>query len=259
MLVDPSLALRTTAPRADAVIVSHAHEDHIVGLPGYGLEVHAHVEDLAAVRSREVLLAGYGLPPGEAEAFDRSLSTEFEVGDVPGARGFADGHRFDLGDRTVTVVHLPGHTPGHCGLWIEPDGFLYIADIDLSSFGPFYGDVGASLDRFESSMRRCADIEARWYGTYHHKGVIDGPGEFRRRLGEYRGVIATRDARLLAFLTEPRTVEQIAEHRLVYRPHVDAPYVMAVERRTAQRHLARLEAAGGVEEIEPGRYRAASG
>ena len=108
-------------------------------------------------------------------------------------------------------------------------------------------------------MRRCADIEARWYGTYHHKGVIDGPGEFRRRLGEYRGVIATRDARLLAFLTEPRTVEQIAEHRLVYRPHVDAPYVMAVERRTAQRHLARLEAAGGVEEIEPGRYRAASG
>uniref|UniRef100_UPI0005277505 MBL fold metallo-hydrolase n=1 Tax=Streptomyces bikiniensis TaxID=1896 RepID=UPI0005277505 len=85
---------------------------------------------------------------------------------------------FDLGGRTVTVVHLPGHTPGHSGYLVEPDGFLYVADIDLTSFGPYYGDPGSSLPDFEASMRRCREIGARWYGTGHQKGVIEGAAAF---------------------------------------------------------------------------------
>jgi hypothetical protein len=42
-------------------------------------------------------------------------------------------------------------------------------------------------------------------------------------------MVEKRDAALLAFLDEPRTVEEIAEHRLVYRPHVEGPHVEPVE------------------------------
>ncbi|MFI7099405.1 hypothetical protein ACIBK8_08605 [Streptomyces sp. NPDC050161] len=103
-----------------------------------------------------------------------------------------------------------------------------MADIDLTSFGPYHGDVDSSLGEFEASMRRCREIDARWYGTSHQNGVIDGVAEFRRRLDAFTGVVEKRDAALLAFLGEPRTVAEIGEHRLVYRPYAEGPQVGAV-------------------------------
>jgi glyoxylase-like metal-dependent hydrolase (beta-lactamase superfamily II) len=258
LLVDPSRALGgpQELPGIDAVVVSHAHEDHVVGLGGFDRPVHVHEADLDQVRSTEALLAAYGLPPAAAAELQRSLSTEFRTAPRPDATGVADGHVFDLGDRRATVVHLPGHTAGHSGLLVEPDGFFYIADIDLTSFGPFYGDAGSDLEDFERSIRACAEVEARWYGTFHQKGVVEGAEEFRTRLAAYREVITRRDAALLAFLAEPRTVAEVAAHRLVYRPHVEGSHVATVEARTAEQHIARLVAAGTVEEVGAGTYRA---
>ncbi|MFF5713229.1 MBL fold metallo-hydrolase [Streptomyces sp. NPDC012756] len=256
LVVDPSLSLVTDPPPADAVLVSHAHEDHIAGLAGYDAPVRVHRADLDALRSRESMVAGLGLPPEAVPAVDRMLRDEFHVHGRPDAQGFDDGTVFDLGGRTVTVVHLPGHTAGHSGFLVEPDGFLFVADIDLTSFGPYYGDPGSSLDAFEASMRRCREIDARWYGTSHQKGVIEGAAEFRRRLDAFEEVVRKRDTALLGLLSEPRTVEDIVGHRLVYRPHVEAPHVEPVERRTAVRHLDRLTRAGLVTEVEAGRYRA---
>ncbi|MFF8375829.1 MBL fold metallo-hydrolase [Streptomyces sp. NPDC015661] len=256
LVIDPSLSLVGSAPHADTVLVSHAHEDHVAGLGGYDVPVHTHERDLAALRSREVMAAGYGLPPDATQQTETMLRDRFHVRDRPDATGFTDGTVFDLGGRTVTVVHLPGHTAGHCGFLIEPDGFLFVADIDLTSFGPFYGDLGSSLPDFEASMRRCREIGARWYGTAHQKGVIEGATEFGRRLDAFVGVVEKRDATLLAYLGEPRTVEEIAERGLVYRPHVEGPHVQPVERRTAAQHLNRLAGRGLVTEVEKGRFRA---
>uniref|UniRef100_A0AAU1TXR0 MBL fold metallo-hydrolase n=1 Tax=Streptomyces sp. NBC_00119 TaxID=2975659 RepID=A0AAU1TXR0_9ACTN len=256
LVVDPSLSLLEGAPPADLVLVSHAHEDHIAGLGSYEVPVHTHEGDLGALRSREALVAGIGLPPDEVDAVDKMMRDEFHVRGRPDAAGFEDGAVFDLGGRTVTVVHLPGHTAGHSGFLIEPDGFLFVGDIDLTSFGPYYGDAGSSLVDFEASMRRCREIDARWYGTSHQKGVIEGAEEFRRRLDDFAGVVARREAALLAFLGEPRSVEEIVEHRLVYRPHVEGPQVRPVERRTAVQHLDVLMSGGLVAEVDQGRFRA---
>ncbi|MDS1269083.1 MBL fold metallo-hydrolase [Lipingzhangella sp. LS1_29] len=259
LVVDPSLSLADGGPPADVVAVSHAHEDHIAGLRSYDVPVHVHERDLEALRSRETLIAGFGLPPEAAAEAETVLRDQFHVAGRPDALGFTDGAVFDLGGRTVTAVHLPGHTAGHSGFLIEPDGFFFIADIDLTSFGPYYGDVDSSLADFDASLHRCREIEARWYGTAHQKGVIDGPAEFRRRLDAYADVVQQRDATLLDFLREPRTLRQIAEHRLVYRAHVRGSHVELVEQRTATQHLERLRREGRITEVEQGLFRAVPG
>ncbi|MFW0785078.1 MBL fold metallo-hydrolase [Gordonia sp. CPCC 206044] len=241
LVIDPSTEVDHDPIGADGVMISHAHEDHIAGVKHFHAPIHTHTADVAAVRSLEVLIDGYGLSRDDRALVESEIGNQFDLPDgFPDAIGVDADHVFDLGDVTATVVHLPGHTAGHCGVLVEPTGFFYIADIDLTSFGPMYGDVGSSLDDYLTSIDRVREVDARWYGTFHQKGVIAGAGELRRRLDDYAAVIHRRDERLLALLDRPRTIADIVAHRLVYRPHVDLGFVDQVETRTAELHLRRL-------------------
>jgi glyoxylase-like metal-dependent hydrolase (beta-lactamase superfamily II) len=250
VLVDPSLEVhrRGGLPGAvDLVVVSHAHEDHLAGLHLFpDVPAVAHPAELAAIRDPDALVAGFGMDAPEAAVFRAQLQDTFHVTGHGPVRPVGDGDVIDLGGRTITVVHLPGHTAGHCGLLVEPDGFLFTADVDLTSFGPYYGDLSSSLEQFEASLTRLRDIDARWYGTSHQAGVLEGQREFRERLDRFAGVIERREEALLRLLGQPRTLDDVVAHRLVYRPHVRLPFVQAVERRTALLHLERLERNGRI-------------
>lgn len=260
LLIDPSRAMRADAARPDLLMISHAHEDHLAGVRHFDVPIHGHHLDVAAIRSPEVLLDGFGYPPDERDEFARTVLPMFGLVERPDAVAVDSGHRFDLGGGvSATVVHLPGHTAGHCGVLVEPDGFFFIADIDLTSFGPYYGDVGSSLAGFVASIEAVAEVEARWYGTFHQKGVIDGRDAVREKLAGYRGVIDRRRRRLLELLAEPSTIDDVVRERLVFRPHVEGPHVETVERRTARLHLDALLGSGEVVETEPGLFRVVPG
>jgi hypothetical protein len=85
--------------------------------------------------------------------------------------------------------------------------------------------------------------------------VIDGRAGFLEKLERFAAVIADREARLLAYLDEPRSEAQITEHRFVYRPQDPVPFASAVEQRSMSQHIARLVRGGRVREVEPGLYR----
>ena len=248
VLVDPSIEVHRRGGLSDAVdlvVISHAHEDHLAGLHLFpDLPVLAHPAEVGAVRSPEVLLAGFGMRSSEAGGFRERLRDTFHLSERQDVGTFEDGDVVDLGGRTLTVLHLPGHTAGHCGLLVEPDGFLFLADIDLTSFGPYYGDLSSSLEDFEASITRLREVEARWFGTSHQVGVVDDRRTFLDALDRFAAVIHRRDETLLHLLRQPRTLADVVAHRLVYRPHVRLPFVEAVERRTALLHLERLERHG---------------
>ena len=257
VVIDPSVTVvaRGGAPVAvDAVVNSHGHEDH---LPGNGLfaeaRVHIHDDDLMAAHSLEGLLDIYGMTGEVREDFGRQCVEEFNYTPRPDAEGFGDDHVFDLGGGVrIEVLHLPGHTRGHCGLLIGEVFFL--SDIDLTGFGPYYGDAWSDLDQFEASIARAREVEAEWYVTYHHKGIVEGRERYLEMIDGFGAVIDRRHSQMLEFLTEPRTLADLADHRFVYRPHVEGVVVEAVETRTAELHLARMVSRGEATEVAPGCY-----
>src|SRR5262249_12422560 len=97
-------------------------------------------------------------------------------------------------------------------------------------------------------------LPARCYATFHHIGVLEDREEFVARLDRFRAVIVRREAALLEYLTEPRSLAEIVAHRFIYRPHDAIAYADAVGRRSMSQHLARLLDAGRVEQPEPGRF-----
>jgi glyoxylase-like metal-dependent hydrolase (beta-lactamase superfamily II) len=259
VVIDPSLALvgrAGGAPPADRVLNSHCHEDHVAGNHLYPeASWHLPVADLPGIASLEGLMAIYGFPGTAGTDFARVVVEQFHFTPRADAVGIADGDVFDLGGVRVRAIHAPGHTRGHTLFHIEPDDVLYLGDIDLSSFGPYYGDAWSSLEDFERTLAMVRELDARWYATFHHIGVLDGPAAFRERLDRFAAVIARREAALLDFLAEAHSLDEIATHRFVYRPGDALSYADVVERRSMGQHVERLLAAGRVAETEPGRFR----
>jgi len=259
VIIDPSVDVvaRGGAPvLVDAVINSHSHEDH---MPGNGFfadaRIHIHDEDLPGARSLDGLMDVYGLSGQPRADFSRQVVEEFHYRPRPDAEGFTDGHVWDLGHAQVEAVHLPGHTRGHSGFRIT-DGVFFLSDIDLTAFGPYYGDVWSDLEQFEASLEQIRDEDARYYVTFHHKGVIEGRDRFLELLDEFHAVIPRRHEAMLTFLAEPHSLDDMVAHRFIYRPHVQHVFADSVEHRCAAMHIQRMLARGEATEVEPGRFQA---
>jgi glyoxylase-like metal-dependent hydrolase (beta-lactamase superfamily II) len=258
VIIDPSTTVVANggAPLpVDAVLNSHGHEDHMAGNGFFAdARVHIHEADLLAARSLDGLLEVYGFGAEKAEMGAHFIE-EFHYADRPDATGFRDGDVFDLGGVTVEAVHLPGHTRGHSGFRIS-GGVFFLSDIDLTGFGPYYGDLWSDLDDFEASLRQIREEDADFYVTFHHKGVIEGRSRFLEMIDAFADVIPRRHSAMLDFLSEPRTIEEMVAHRFIYRSHVDGSLADRTERRSAELHVARMVERGEAAWVDGERLRA---
>ena len=263
LIVDPSLDVAAEGPAlsrrpVDIVVNSHAHEDHFAGNSRFrDARLLLHDDDAAAMRSVDALMATYGMDAAN-EGLWRDLVVErflFEPRDDVGAvRG---GDTIDLGHTTVHFLHMPGHTAGHMCLLFEPDGVMFTGDLDLTWFGPYYADATASLDDTIRSLERLRGFDdLRAFVSFHEAGVVreDLAGHVER----YTDVIWQREATLLDFIHEPRTLDEIAGRTIVYRRRYDRiPWQHHVEKAMMSRHVDRLVRAGRAV-VEQGRVRAAA-
>ena len=124
IVVDPGddvdeilLVLARHGLRVTAIVVTHAHIDHIGGAHALkaatGAPVYLHDSDLALYEHIGTQAAWLGLPPPERVAID-----------VP-AR---DGDRLQLGAAEFHLLHTPGHTQGSICLWIPSANLLVAGD-----------------------------------------------------------------------------------------------------------------------------------
>lgn len=243
LVIDPSLSARGEGLQVDRVLLTHTHEDHAAGISGVRwAELSVHEADLAALQSIDGLMVLYGLAGTTAEVMGEMVRAQFHFEGWPQATGLRDGDVVDLGGVTVRLVHAPGHTGGHSVYLVEPDGVLVTGDIDLTSFGPYYGDAASSLDEFETTLEAVREIDTAHYVTFHHKGVVDGHAAFAAAVDAYAGSITRRSNDLLTLLAGgPQTFADLHTRGIVYRAGTRPPnFGDSVEAHTIERHLARL-------------------
>jgi glyoxylase-like metal-dependent hydrolase (beta-lactamase superfamily II) len=264
VLMDPAIGLVARGearPSVDRVVLSHCHEDHIAGAHLYAdVPIHVHTADRHGLTSLDAMLDVYSFGGAIEQAFRAALVQQFNYAPRPDAEPFLDGHIFDLGGVTLRAIHTPGHTRGHCCLQVDwqeagaPRRLVYLGDIELTSFGPYYGDAWSDLEDFERSLALVREIEADWYATFHHIGVLEGRESFLERLDKFEGAIARRERALLEFLAEPHDLDEVVEHRFVYRPKDPIAFAAPVERRSMSMHIDRLLERGTLRRIDGNRY-----
>lgn len=169
--------------QVDYALISHADVDHCGGDRALrelspGTRLFCGEADRAWIESNAAMLAGnyrwyepYGFgPSAEDVAFlERELG-----GDAPVDLGLRGGETLRLGrDRRVEVLALPGHTPGHLGLWDPGTGAAVVIDAVLGDgvhdrsgrrlIPPRYYEAAA----YESTIRRLRALDPELLLTAH--------------------------------------------------------------------------------------------
>lgn len=163
------------------------------------------------------------------------------------SREISDGQRIDLGGVSLEAILTPGHSPGHLAFFIPEHRLLFAGDVDLTSFGPFYGHDFSDISDFIDSIRRLKRINAQTVVTGHAGPFSE---DIEKRFDAFEEIIYQRDRAVLRHLDRPRTAEDLVGRGIIYRRFYDDTPFGAINRWFEQvhieKHLARLKAAGQV-------------
>lgn len=123
VVVDPAAAparlmdhIREEGLKIEAILLTHGHFDHIMGIDGflkeYSVPVYVHEDDLKMMEDPQwnqsaIYTAGYTFA---------------------GAAPLRDGQTLSLAGNDFQVLHTPGHTPGGCCYYVKSEGVLFSGD-----------------------------------------------------------------------------------------------------------------------------------
>ncbi|HEY5532285.1 MAG TPA: MBL fold metallo-hydrolase [Candidatus Anoxymicrobiaceae bacterium] len=238
------------------VVNTHYHVDHTRYDPVFSpAQIVANAIDAPAIEDLDELARATGVDGVPwLPAWKRTIRERWEWTEKRVTRTVDDGDTLSLGANTLRFIHTPGHTAGHtCVEFVEKNA-VFLADIDLGKFGPWYANRGSDIDAFLASIERLKTVQAETWYMSHGEGVLHG--DISGRLDAFARVIHGREERLAEFLTEPRTFDEIVAQTIVYGRRWEPPQLFELfEGMMVGKHLARLERAGLIER-DAAHYRA---
>ena len=237
----------------DIIINTHFHLDHAYGNKFFPeAEVWTHTLDAPAIRSLDMFKAF----TGSQDVLDMPDSKLYPDGPTTSevTRELKDGEVLTFGELNFQVIHTPGHTRGHITLFEQQANLLFSGDIDLSPFGPWYGDVCSDLEDFLNSIKRVLELNPQVLVS-SHKGIIRE--NIPQRLKEFAAKIEERDQQILSFLQAPKKAEDLIGQKIIYAryPEPQQSYLF-FERIMLEKHLKRLAKQGRVVSRPNGLFKA---
>lgn len=153
------------------VLATHAHIDHIGGLSflhrEHGVEVIAHKADASRIES------GTGVG---AEFY----GVRYEP--CPVTIRLEDDLDLALGKHRLSIIHIPGHTPGSLALYLDINGkrILFAQDVH----GPYLPAWGADPRRAKDSLKRLLELKADILCEGHF-GILEPADRVERYIRAY--------------------------------------------------------------------------
>ncbi len=207
--------LKELRDMVDVVITSHLHPDHMSGnwvFKGRRImisEMEVNQCDL------EILSKRYVSEELQKDWIDFVRKTT-GYRDFQPTESFSEGDTLIFGETEVIPLYLPGHTKAHFGFYISDMDLVFGGDIDLTSFGPWYGHEESSVDEFIQSINKLMKLNPRIYLS-GHKPPVSGQDKVSEELEKYLDVIWERENRILSLLSVPRSIEDLVLKSPIYR------------------------------------------
>lgn len=223
----------------DLIINTHFHRDHSGSNHLFPeAKVYAHPLDIPAMQSVEIFSDFYGLNEPDNLYLKPGFLEWLKYKPSHITKPIEDGEIIDLGKTKLEVIHTPGHTPGHCALFDREKGLLFSGDMDLTGFGPWYGNVVSDVDDIIISIEKMIKLGPEIILT-GHKGFVDT--NVVARLKKYLDKVYINEEKILSALARPLTLEELSEHKVIYGRWGQPQILFAFfEKISLERHLERL-------------------
>ncbi len=232
----------------DLIVNSHGHIDHY-RYNGFfpGSKILMHEADSSIVQSGEKYLEEFGFLDylNDPVVWKFYLdAVEYQTTRVDGF--IKEGDLINTGKTSFEVLHLPGHSAGHCGFLFPESGFIFTGDISLSDFGPWYGNMRCSLAELIASIDRVMEIKPDFIVTGHGDGIVKE--NYREGLVEFRDFIYQRQKRIVHLIHRGiNTLEQITcEYPVYIKPPLPLNIFHLYEKVMVLAHLRYLVESGAV-------------
>lgn len=226
----------------DIVIVSHTHPDHIAGCGRLAAKAPIFVPAESADSFGDLDLLAARFVEGETEIalWKKLVLGVMRFKPATASRTYDGRSAFDLGSVKLLAIHTPGHVEDHYCFYEEYSGVMFLFDIDLSPYGPWYGHRESSIDKLEASVALVRSYNPATVVS-SHMGLLRKNVD--QALEKYVGRIQERDDQILAMVAEgPATLTEIAS-RFPFTPghHPQlAPVILYWEKQMVGKHLDRL-------------------
>jgi hydroxyacylglutathione hydrolase len=228
--------------RVTGVFLSHFHEDH----QKYNYlfpEAHFYgpVLEAEAFASIAAIFRFMGITePHFRDYWQRTLTQDFHFRPPANFIPYLPGQLFQLGEVILEIIPAPGHTPGHSCFHFPRQQILFLADVDLTPFGPWYGDATSNLEAFEGTLNDLQHFRAHTYITAHEQG-LHTEAEFQAGLAAFHQKIGQRETRLLEILGAPQPLDRLVAQHLIYGKAKEPRFVYDhMEGQMLTKHLERL-------------------
>ena len=151
------------------VITTHVHWDHIGGHRCFdNIAVHEVEKNWLTVQfpipltvvKRNLMRKPCDFPPDfDVEKYQLFCGEPQQI--------LRDGDSIDLGNRNLTVIHTPGHSPGHCCCYEGQRKYLYSGDLIYSGcLDAYYPTTDPEL--FYQSLRKIRALDINRVLPAHH-------------------------------------------------------------------------------------------
>ncbi|MHA2295709.1 MAG: MBL fold metallo-hydrolase [Candidatus Hodarchaeales archaeon] len=249
----------------DLVLFSHYHGDHVFGsynFPECQKLIHQSDKDsLTSLESFFTFCYGSKInDPEEFESWKQHFSSFLQLQSLSGWEDLAldntqaikINNTLNLGDTTIEIIHLPGHSPGHCSFYESNSQILFIGDFDvLSKFGPWYGWRNTDIQSFRMSVEKLKhfmEINEISIVVPSHSRVLQKQ-ECLERLIDFGKAFDERNVQLLDYIAKQKdgtTISEIAEQSFFYKgKKSNPPFVWEFfERIHVEKHVEELESEG---------------